>query len=107
MTRKIVERPYTMDIHGKIKYPEPEAPRPLVAVKDVSIDFLLKKGLSTIEKIISAALVESDSPVGASRETVMNLKDCMSMLHELKKKEDELLESLEDADLEAMIKNDP
>lgn len=70
---------------------------------DISIDDLLKSGLQIIRKALKA--VSEDVNTGMpSRETIMNLKDLMSMLKDLKKEEKDLLETLSDEQLETMLK---
>jgi hypothetical protein len=69
---------------------------------DLSIDTLLTRGLNTIDRVMKLVSREVSTGV-ASRESVMNLKDCMLMLHDLKEKEQELLESLSDAELESSV----
>lgn len=73
-------------------------------VEDISIDSLLHRGFRTIHGIIRA--IEIDVGTGApSRETIMNLKDVMAMLKDLKKEEREFLESLSDEDLVRLNKD--
>lgn len=70
------------------------------ALTDLSIDQLLNKGLLAIQRVVEAAL--KDASTGCpQREHVMNLKDCMGMLHELKKKEQELLDEMDEDELKA------
>ena len=77
---------------------------PISEVEDISIDSLLHRGFRTIHGIIRA--IEVDVSTGApSRETIMNLKDVMAMLKELKKEEREFLESLSDEDLVKLNKD--
>ena len=69
---------------------------------DISIDDLMGKGLRAIYGTMRAIMAD----VGTghpSRETVMNLKDIMAMLHDLKKKEQELLNNLTDEQLEEIL----
>jgi hypothetical protein len=106
MTKKIVEGPYTVDIKGNIKYPEPP-PKPEVEDKgiiDVSIDSLLRKGLETIYLIMKSCREEAKS-MAPSRASVMNLKDCMGMLKDLKAQEDALLDGMTDEQIEEYLKS--
>ena len=76
--------------------PTPELPK-----GNLTIDELLQIGLNQIERLMIC--VGKDISTGVpSRESVMNLKDCMSMLHELKKKEQELLDALSDDELKTL-----
>ena len=66
---------------------------------DLSIDELLKKGLKQIYMLMR--VIQSDISGGLpSRDTVMNLKDVMAMLHVLKEKEEEIMDSLSSEELE-------
>ena len=70
---------------------------------DISIDDLMSRGLQAIYGTMRAIM--ADVATGApSRETVMNLKDIMAMLHDLKKKEQELLDNLSDEQLAELLK---
>src|ERR1700677_1344771 len=103
MSRKIPDnqgKPYTMDVTGKIIYPEPPTPAPRKqAIRPVSIDELLQKGLQTVQFIMRSCMDEAN-PGPPSRESVMNLKDCMAMLKDLKAQEDALLEGMTDEQIE-------
>lgn len=68
---------------------------------DSSIDDILKKGLYQIQCLMRVVSrdIQSGNP---HRNTVMNLKDCMAMLMELKKHEQELLDNLSDEELEKL-----
>lgn len=69
-----------------------------IVSSDISIDNLLKSGLTTIQQIMTR--LELESKIGIpERESIQSLKDCMAMLHELKKHEKELLDDLDEADL--------
>lgn len=71
---------------------------------NLSIDDLMRQGLENIYGIIRAIKVDVGS--GApSRETVMNLKDVMTMLRDLKKEERDLLDDLTDEELEKLAKS--
>lgn len=78
--------PGTKDANGAF-VPEPPM--------DLSIDSLLKNGLEAIHGVMKSCLRESKSGV-PSRESVMNLKDCIAMLNTLKDKEDALLSDMDD-----------
>lgn len=78
-------------------------PQEEVEPTDISIDDLLKAGLQAIRKAMKC--VKEDINTGApSRETIMNLKDLMSMLKDLKKEEREFLDNLTDEQLEQLSK---
>lgn len=84
---------------------EQAAPTPAPESTDISIDDLMRAGLQAIKGTMKAIM--SDVNTGMpSRETVMNLKDVMGMLKELKKEERELLDNMTDEQLEKMLKND-
>lgn len=104
MSKKILEGPYTMDIHGNIIYPKPPSKPKKQALKEVSIDHLLKKGLNTIHLIMKSCMDEAN-PGPSSRESVMNLKDCMGMLKDLKAQEDALLDGMSDEQIEQYLKD--
>jgi len=79
---------------------ETQAPSP---TSEASIDDLLKQGLRAIEKSISFLSTEITKN-HVDREIIGSLKDCMTMLHELKKKEKELLDNMSDEELERLVK---
>lgn len=62
------------------------------------MDSLLSKGLEAIYCIIhnSCHMAASGQP---TRESVMNLKDAMSMLHELKKQEKDIIAAMSEEEL--------
>lgn len=68
---------------------------------DISIDALKQRGLLTIDRIMKAALIEA-STGSPSRESVQNLKDCLTMLQSLEKDEKESLSRLSDDSLKAI-----
>lgn len=68
---------------------------------DIPIDELMRKGLSCIDKTLKHLMQEA-AEGQLCRESIMNLKDCMSMLHELKKREADLLDEMSDAELEKL-----
>ncbi len=67
-----------------------------------SIDDLVNVGLQNIRKAMAAITKELNLPV-IERNTIMNLKDLMSMLRELKKDEKDLLDGLTDEQLERIL----
>lgn len=70
---------------------------------DLSIDSLLKRSLETVDLILLA--ISQQAKTGSfDRNSVMSLKDCVTMLLEFKKKESEILEELSDEQLDAMVK---
>lgn len=75
--------------------------------QDLSVDDLLKQGLLGIQRTLKGIMHEiaTAAPLSPERDTVMSLKDVMAMLHELKKKEKDLLDDLTDEQLTAMVKN--
>jgi hypothetical protein len=69
---------------------------------EVTIDDLIIKGKSAIEALMR--LIASEIRTGVvERDTVMNLKDCMAMLFELKKKEKEFFANATDEELEKYL----
>lgn len=70
----------------------------VVQGKDLSIDTLMQEGLAAIHGVMQACRREAANG-SPSREAVQNLKDVMSMLHQLKEKEAEILEELTDEQL--------
>lgn len=77
--------------------PPPDAPP--------SIDLLMAKGLTALERTLNSVLLATNDGRPPERDDILNLRDCMSMLHDLKAKEQELLESLSDEELERIAKN--
>lgn len=69
--------------------------------KDLSIDGLMLSGLEAIYGVMRSCLAEAKTGC-PSRESVMNLKDCMSMLSNLKEREAEVLEKLSDEELKRL-----
>ncbi len=84
-----------------------ESPKPAnipePSTLDLSIDEMLKSGLKQIYKLLRVISDDITSRT-FTRETVQNLKDCMTMLHDLKQKEDEVLDTLSQEDLEKIVK---
>lgn len=80
---------------------EPPAPKPDTAPPDPNIDSMMKRGLESIDRLMR--VIYKDISTGApSRETVMNLKDCMIMLKDLKEREADLLEEMSDEELKKL-----
>lgn len=75
----------------------------VVQGKDLSIDKLLREGLAAVHDVMRACRREAANG-SPSREAVMNLRDVMAMLNQLKEKEKELLDELSDEELEAKAK---
>ncbi len=65
---------------------------------DLSIDGLMHTGLRAIHGIMKACLADATSGV-PSRESVMNLRDAMTMLRDLKDQEQELLDEMDEDEL--------
>lgn len=109
--KRIIAKIASKEDEGRAKFidslPKPEEVAPPVAdpEKDLSIDTELAYGLYCIHKIMQSVRSEAVSGL-PSREAVQNLKDCMTMLHELKKKEDDVLEDLSDDDLAKIASGD-
>lgn len=82
------------------------SPPPPSASGALSIDDMMQRGLAAIDRLMR--VITSDISTGTpSRETVMNLKDAMSMLESLKRREEELMANLSDEALtEVVAKND-
>ena len=93
MRRKILEP-------GTVLGPVP--PKKKSQASDISVDDLLKGGLQAIKGIMKVVSQEINTGM-PSRDTVMNLRDCMNMLYELKKKEKEFLDSMTDEELEKLV----
>jgi len=78
--------------------PVPEIKVQEVPITDLSIDDLLNRGIQDIYGIMRAIRVDIGTGM-PSRNTVMNLKDCLTMLAELKSKEQDLLDNMTDDEL--------
>lgn len=104
--RKIVEG--VKDSKGSFLPPAPivtvEPPKPEVIPSTISIDSMLNTSLTSLYRILRHINGEISSPAGPNRETIQNLKDVMTMLHELKKKEQDLLTEISDEELEKLSK---
>ena len=72
-------------------------------LRDTSIDGLLSYGLEGIHQLLKD-IRRSIADKDYDRETVMNLKDAMGMLHMLKEKEQDLLNKLSDEELEKIAR---
>lgn len=84
-------------------FSRPPETEPVVYPDEITIDNLLKRGLQDLYGLMRA--IRIDINTGApSRETVQNLKDAMSMLHDLKKKEEAVLDEMTDEELEIASK---
>ncbi len=78
----------------------PEKPKegpPTIVVDDV-----IKECLICIRRIVEH--VSKETTRVPTREHAAILKDCMSMLYEAKKKEDEIMSDLSEDELEKMLK---
>lgn len=104
--RKIVEG--VKDSKGSFLPPLPpvkvEAPKEEAIPDTISIDNMLNTSLTSLYRILRHINGEISSPAGPTRETIQNLKDVMTMLHELKKKEQDLLNEISDEELEKLSK---
>ncbi len=94
MTRKIISPVITVPVPGA----KDASGAYVIQGRDLSIDSLMQEGLAAIHGIMTACRREAANG-NPSRESVQNLKDAMSMLHQLKEKEAEILETLTDEDL--------
>lgn len=89
------------NVEKALKESKPLTPYP--TPEDISIDDLMSKGLKAIYGIMRS--VNADIAQGSpSRNTVMNLKDVMSILQTLKKEERDILDSMSEEDLEKTAK---
>lgn len=68
-----------------------------------SLDDLLEEGLIQIQRIIEMIAAKTAGRY-FDREIVTSLKDCMLLLMDLKKREVELLEAMDEAELQALLK---
>lgn len=102
--RKVVG--YTKDNNGifvKDSPKSPASPSPEANPADISIDSLIGIGLLGLDRLMKSILRHITAET-YERDTVMNLKDVMTMLHSLKAIEKEQLAELSDDDLEKMSK---
>lgn len=80
-----------------------EAPKPDLYQNTTDIDSLMNVGLRNISGMMNT-ISESVRLGVFDRETVQNLKDLLHMLGDLKKREQDLLATLKDEDLEKLTK---
>lgn len=69
---------------------------------DLSIDGLMLQGLEAIHGTMKAILRDTRSGI-PSRESVQNLKDCMSMLADLKEREADVMDKMSNEELEKVV----
>lgn len=102
--RKIVEgvKDATGSFLPRLPSPPVESPKEDAVPDTISIDSMLNASLTSLYRILRHINGEISSPAGPTRETIQNLKDVMTMLHELKKKEQDLLDDISDEELEKM-----
>lgn len=103
--KKIVEKPYTMDIHGNITYTKPPEPEPIkdIPITDTSLDDIGKRIINALDLAVKQ-LSTLVSGKDVSREVIGALKDCQMMLKDLKKDEKDFLDKLTEEELEALLK---
>lgn len=83
----------------------PSSPAPEVkeqVMSDISIDDLMNAGLQNIRKAMIGITSELSMPI-VDRNTIMNLKDIMTMLRDLKRDEKDLLSGLTDEQLQGIL----
>lgn len=80
-----------------------EVKKPPSSLIDVSIDDLLSIGLTTLSRLMQSLAVQVTDGT-YDRETIMNLKDAMAMLKDLKKEEKDLLDNMSDDQLAQLVK---
>lgn len=78
-------------------------PPPPALDPDLSMDSMLYRGLMTIDRIMLACAKEA-STGAPSRESVMNLKDCIAMIHVLQEKEAEILDKMTNEQIEEFLR---
>jgi hypothetical protein len=83
--------------------PPPPLRAPTPDDSQLNIDAGLKNGLRAVLLIVDTCLKEARTGL-PERDTVQSLKDAMSILHELRKKEAEILEELSDEELNSLVK---
>lgn len=105
MTRKYITPDGIKDENGHYMRPLPPKPEQEATgpAGDISIDDLLEKGLYMLHLLMKSIQTQISTHT-YDRDTIMNLKDTMSMLHELKKREKELLDKLSEAELADLVK---
>lgn len=104
MTRKYITLDGVKDENGQYvrQAAAPLEETSMVSPRGLSIDELLQKGLYGCDLLLKSILQNITSHT-YERDTVQNLKDVMSMLHELKKQEAALLEDLSDEELKKYL----
>lgn len=107
--KKVVIPPVgAKDVNGAfIKEPGPKlpdpAPAPSIEPTDQSIDSLMARGLTIIDRTLRTVMMNASSDRGPSRNDVMNLKDCMMLLRDLKAEEQDILDKMSPEDLLAVL----
>jgi hypothetical protein len=76
---------------------------PALPEPELSLDDIAKRVIQALERA-TKHLLEAISKGDVDRDTIGALKDCASVLKDLRKDEKELLESLSDEDLEKVAK---
>lgn len=71
---------------------------------DISIDKALNDGLVCIRRVMDVILSHTARNVMPPRDEIATLKDCMTMLMDLKKKEQEIVEGMSIEELEKLVK---
>ena len=102
--RKIVEgvKDATGSFLPRLPEPKAEAPQRESIPDTISIDSMLNTSLTSLYRILRH--ITAEITAGPTRETIQNLKDVVTMLHELKKKEQDLLTEISDEELEKLSK---
>ena len=101
MTKKIIPTGIKDSNGLYVKAREAEPSPPPIIDYDLSIDDLRLKGLLAIQRMMKYILEQSVRGL-PDRDSVMTLKDCMMMLKDLKKDEDDTLSSLSIEQLERL-----
>lgn len=99
MSKKIIPGVGIKDENGIYSRPTPVDDTTV----DVSVDKALRDGLVAIRRIMDKIL-QSTAYGTPDRETVATLKDCMTMLHEIRKKEKELFDGMSTEQIENSLK---
>lgn len=84
--------------------PKAKLAKGVVTDDSLSIDVLMRAGLTAINRTLHSLLqdINAASPNSPSRETIQSLKDVMAMLRDLKKDEKDLLDTMSDEELEKL-----
>lgn len=69
----------------------------------ISIDDSIKSILICVKRIVDKITENTSRGAIPDRNTVMTLKDCLAMLFEAKKKEDEIMSEMSESQLEQLI----